>query len=117
MTGRRYRAGQRFTRDGVHYRIVDGHKGPGDLRLEWRVDGRWLPVSAEHLALVVAVLADNEQHLYPDGSGYGRLLGLLHIAARYGHDPAIRRLQFDRARHCGAALVDRLRRYGLRELP
>jgi hypothetical protein len=117
MSQRRYRAGQRFTRDGVHYRIVAGVKGPDDLRLEWRVEGRWLPVSMEHAALHVAVMGDNEVFLYPHGSGYGKLLGFLHIAARYGHQAAVERLRLERCRKYGAAVVDQLRRRGLRELP
>jgi hypothetical protein len=118
MSDRRYRVGQAFHRDGLHYRIVAGHKAPGDQRLEWRVDGEWIPVSLEHVALVLAVIAENEAHLYPHGSGNGKVVTFATTAIRHGHAEANYWLAIERARKRGqsSTVLGMLRKRGLREL-
>jgi hypothetical protein len=118
MTGRRYRVGQAFHRDGVHYRIVAGHKSPADQRLEWRVNGEWIPVSLEHVALVLAIIGENEAHLYDHASGNGKVVKFAMTAIRYGHAEANYWLAMERARKRGqtSTVLAMLRQRGLREL-
>ena len=121
MTDRRYHIGQRWSRDGIHYRIVAGDKpvecGEEDHRLEWTINGLWIPVSLEHVALILSVIGENENVLYPHGSGNGKVMTFASQAIRYGHEQANYWLQIERARKRGQSVngLASLRRYEMRE--
>jgi hypothetical protein len=78
--------GRRFHEDFTHhippmdYRLKQGRKGDGDLRLDWRWnDGKrispWRPVELEHVALILDAIADNENILFPPpASGSGKVV-------------------------------------------
>ena len=61
---RRWSPGMVLSIDGLSIRVVPGDKSApysdGDLRLEWRVDGRWRPVKMTSVAVLVDFFADNE---------------------------------------------------------
>lgn len=96
---RRFQAGDTFELWPVHYRIVQGCKGPDDLRLEWRAAGEWRPVTMAHSALHADFFCENEEILYPTcrgqrGAHY--FLGWLGTATKVGWDEAVRRLNEDK---------------------
>lgn len=64
-TERRFHAGDTFNIDGVDYRVVKGKKAIDDLRLDWWQAGSWRPVTLDHAALIVDMIAENEDVLYP----------------------------------------------------
>jgi hypothetical protein len=112
--GRRFRAGDTFRIPPMEYRIVSGNKAPGDLRLDWRYsdqDGRispWRPVELDHVALIVDVIADNENYLYPPpAAGGAYVVRFVRTAFKDGwrtarHDLHLQRMQKD-LRQCGEA--------------
>lgn len=51
--------------DGVRFRVVPGVKKPGDLRMDWWLEGRWVPAPMSWGALLGDFFYDNEQFLYP----------------------------------------------------
>jgi hypothetical protein len=76
-TSRRFHAGDTFRIPPMDYRLVQGKKGTGDLRLDWRYNddcGRvspWRPVELDHVALILDAIADNENYLYPPPAAGG----------------------------------------------
>jgi hypothetical protein len=109
---RRFQAGEAYRIPPMEYRIVNGKKGPGDLRLDWRYsddEGRispWRPVELDHVALIVDVIADNENYLYPPpAAGGAYVVRFVRTAFKEGwrkarHDLHLQRMQKD-LRQCG----------------
>lgn len=96
---RRFRDGQHFEFGDVEYRIVRGRKGPDDLRLDRRFHSRWVPVTLDDTFLVVDVIADNENVLFPPpASGGGKVWKALKTALQYGWHRARHDLQLERMR-------------------
>ena len=94
---RRWRDGWQATIDGIPMRVVQGYKSPDDLRMEWHVDGRWIPVRMNVGAVLADFFYENEDHLYPSGAGGRKYLGFLHEAARHGWRQAVGRLADEKA--------------------
>ena len=65
MRPRRFRAGDEFEAGGVRFRCTAGHKGPGDVRLDWCINGRYEPVLCDALLAAFDCIAENEDVLYP----------------------------------------------------
>jgi hypothetical protein len=83
---------------GVWFRTVRGNKFPGDVRLEWRINGRYEPVSLDAIALVVDVITDNENARFPwPASGGGKVYKFLRQAMRDGWQRANYCLHLERA--------------------
>jgi hypothetical protein len=66
---RQFGPGERYSIDGFAYRVEQGAKAPGDLRLDrWQGDqhapGRWRPVPMRATGLEVAFMLENESALY-----------------------------------------------------
>jgi len=110
---RRFHAGEMFRIPPMEYRIVNGKKGSGDLRLDWRYSDKgrispWRPVELDHVALIVDAIADNENYLYPfPAAGGAYVFKFVKTALRDGwnkarHDLQLQRMQKDLQR-CGAA--------------
>ena len=60
---RRWEAGWTDNVSGIEFRIVEGRKEPGDLRMEWRTAGGWLPVKMSAVFMLTDFFVENEQHL------------------------------------------------------
>lgn len=79
------------------FRVVNGDKKPGDLRLEWWSSARrlWLPVQMSAAALITDFFYENEDHLYPPPRYMGGpyFMGYLAIAAAEGWQRADRKLR------------------------
>lgn len=60
---RRWTAGSSATISGLEFRVVDGNKEPGDLRVEWRTATGWQPVEMAAAFYLVDFFVDNEDHL------------------------------------------------------
>lgn len=58
-------AGDAGVAGGVNWRIVAGRKAPGDLRIELYVNDRWIPARLDTLFVVVDLVCQNEDFLYP----------------------------------------------------
>jgi hypothetical protein len=86
-----------FEIDGVFYRVLHGRKGPGDLRLEHRVDGAWKPVRMRTGAMLADFFFENEEVLYPDAKGGKKYLEYVRDATKYGWDKADAVLRVERA--------------------
>ncbi len=96
---RRFHAGETFEVPPMEYRLVCGRKGPDDLVLEWRWATVWRPVELDHVALIVDVIADNENVLYPPpAAGGGKVLAFVKTALRHGWRQARHDLHLERAR-------------------
>ncbi len=67
---RRWSPGVPFYVDPMWYRVVEGYKGPADLRLEWRIARAWQPIPMAHAALHTDFFYENEDVLYPPTDGY-----------------------------------------------
>lgn len=99
MIERRFEAGQTFTIGQLQYRIERGDKHPDDLRLDWRYCGDWQPVVLDHVALIVDMIADNENILYPPPAAGGDYVRRYVIKAlREGWRAAVVELHTQRAR-------------------
>jgi hypothetical protein len=61
---RTFTAGQEFEAGGVRFRVQAGRKASGDLRLEWWINGEWVPVILDAVFAIVDFVAGNEDHLY-----------------------------------------------------
>lgn len=91
---RRFQEGQRFLVDGMEFLVQQGSKHPDDLRLLWRIGGRWRPVRMAVGAFLADFFFENEQVLYPprpDGSGPkggAKYLDYIRHAARFGWEKA-----------------------------
>lgn len=95
MSDRRWQAGDDFWCDGIRYRVIEGRKGPDDLRLERRVDGEWRPVKMESGFMLADFFFENEQVLYPRAKGHRggfEYLRALQDATRHGWETTQRRL-------------------------
>lgn len=107
---RRFHAGDEFHIPPMDYRCVSGKKGPGDVRFDWRwhdTEGRispWRPVELDHVALIVDVIADNENYLYPPpAAGGAYVFRFVKTALKEGwrkarHDLHLQRMQKDMRR-------------------
>jgi hypothetical protein len=60
---RRFNEGQTFEFASLLFRIVEGTKAPGDLRLEWRTMYGWRAVPLSAVQFMADFFADNEKHL------------------------------------------------------
>jgi hypothetical protein len=99
MNPRRFNAGDQFEIDGVNYRVVKGRKAVEDLRLDWWQDGRWRPVTLDHVGLIVDMIAENENVLYPPPrfKGGGMVIQFCMTAHREGWHAARNLLHQQRA--------------------
>lgn len=75
MTERRFSAGQVFDIPPMQFRIVEGRKQPVagevDLVLQWRHVAPWQSVTLDHVALVLDMVAENEDvALFPPRLGF-----------------------------------------------
>jgi hypothetical protein len=70
-------AGDAGIAGGVNWRIVEGSKAPGDLRIDWYVNDRWQPVLMDTVFVVLDLICQNEDFLYP----YPQKGGLLPLEA------------------------------------
>lgn len=61
---RTWRAGQQVIVSGIPFRVREGRKAPGDLRLEWLTpDEGWKPVEMAATGLMTHFFVENEEHL------------------------------------------------------
>lgn len=82
MRERRFKAGDTFRLDEVDYRVRQGVKHQDDLRIEWCINGEWRPISLDSVFLIVDMIAENEDVLYPPrNDGRGPLGGEMVIRA------------------------------------
>lgn len=96
LSERRWQAGDNFWCDGIRYRVVEGRKKPGDLRLERRIDGEWQPVRMESGFMLADFFFENEHVVFPRADGYRggyEYLKELHNAARHGWEATQRKLR------------------------
>ena len=106
MTERRFSAGQVFDIPPMQFRIVEGRKQPVagevDLVLQWRHVAPWQSVTLDHVALVLDMVAENEDvALFPPRLGFkgnAYVVEFAKRAIRDGHGPARCWLQETRAR-------------------
>jgi hypothetical protein len=61
---RTFAVGQQFEAGGVMFRVERGHKAPGDLRLDWFINGEWTPVILDAVFAVIQFVTENEDDLY-----------------------------------------------------
>ena len=103
---RRWSPGMVLSIDGLSIRVVPGKKADGDLRLEWRVDGRWRPVTMTSVAVLADFFADNEDWHFDARTAHARswtnpggeyFLEFLREAATGGWRGADARLQAQKA--------------------
>lgn len=100
---RRFRAGGPFKVDGIWYRLIQGEKGPDDLRLDWYVPNgdsqklAWRPVTLDHVFLIVDAIADNENYLFEwPAAGGDYVRRYVMKALKEGYRKAIYDLQMER---------------------
>lgn len=99
MRPRRFVAGQTMTVGCVPFRVATGRKTRGDLRLDWRVDGTFVPVELPAVFLIVDFVSENEDVLYPHPNRGGEeLLRYLKIARIDGWQRAVDMLHLARVR-------------------
>ena len=97
MRTRRFHPGDEWEAGGVRFRCVAGNKGPGDVRLEWWIVDRWLPVICDALFAAFDCIAENEDVLYPHPARGGEeLLRYFKIARSNGWREAARMLHLAR---------------------
>jgi len=60
---RRWVGGEYIVVAGLPFRVIEGRKAPGDLRLEWGPDSSWQPVPMAAAFLLVDFFTENEDHL------------------------------------------------------
>ena len=103
MSDRRFHVGETFDIPPMQYRLVRGRKGPDDIRLEWRWCTDWRPAELDHVALIVDVVADNENVLYPlPAAGGGKTWAFVRSAFKDGWLKARHDLHLERARRDAA---------------
>lgn len=77
---------------GIEYRVVQGRKAPGDMRLDIRVKGSaWVPVPMNLGALLADFHFQVEDILYPRGCGLQggeKYMRFLRTAVNEGHEAA-----------------------------
>lgn len=94
---RRWHPGQTVEISGVTFRVVQGRKGPADLRLEWLTSsGSWRPVDMAAGGLMADFFYENESYLYPDHKGGRKYLDYLREAAQFGWDKAQATLRLEK---------------------
>lgn len=97
-TTRRWYAGQSFSIDDMHFRVVAGKKGPDDLRLDQLVDGKWVAVRMAVGGMMADFFFENEEVLYPPpAKGGKKYLDYVRDAARFGWERAEAALRVERA--------------------
>jgi hypothetical protein len=97
---RHFQVGDAGIAGGVNWRIVEGRKAPGDMRLEWYVNERWQPVSMDTIFVAVDVICQNEDFLYPYPARGGQLLiRAIGDARLYGYEYASGWLALQRRNH------------------
>ncbi len=112
MSARRFKAGDEFEFDGIHFRVMPGDKPirggrlkgekGHDLVMEWWCahDHQWKRFTFRPLALMVDFLCENEDVLYPRSAGFhggDELLEHLTLARFGGYEAAIAELTADKA--------------------
>jgi hypothetical protein len=103
---RRWKAGDWLEVGGQRWRVVAGRKetkspATEDLRIEWPVDGRYVPIPMMALAVLADFFYDNEEALYPRVNGYkgGRKpKAYMTWAADHGYERAEAGLQAEKRR-------------------
>jgi hypothetical protein len=82
-----FKSGEEFYLSGLHFRIREGNKKPGDLVMEWRTLEGWLPVKFDAIGLLVEFLYYNEEHLYPQPQYQGgrKVIEYIQKAIKHGH--------------------------------
>lgn len=93
---RRWQVGDEFEVDGFRFRIAQGKKAARDQKLLVWHDDEWQPITFGIPFVVMDVLGQNEDVLYPHGAGGGYLLNALRQAYRDGWQAAQSRLLQER---------------------
>lgn len=67
---RRFYPGWEGIASGIQFRVVEGKKpcavpGERDLRLDWWMNSGWEPVTLDAVFLIVDMVCENEDFLYP----------------------------------------------------
>lgn len=95
----RFVIGQTFQSCGIHFRIENGKKMPGDLRLDWYTTNGWTAVTFEPVFFMTDFLYENEDWLHPrpreKGGEY--LFQGLRRAIKHGHASAWRYVEAEKA--------------------
>lgn len=98
MRPRHFKAGDAFIVGGINFRVVEGCKKPKvpgaqDLRLDWYVGERWQPVTLDPIFLVVDMICENEDVLYPfPQRGGEEVITYLRLAKNAGWRKAVAKL-------------------------
>jgi hypothetical protein len=82
-------AGRAGIAGGVNWRVIPGHKAPGDLVIQWYVNERWIPVSLDTIFVAIDLICQNEDELYPFPAKGGQMvITALQEARRLGFEHA-----------------------------
>jgi len=94
----RFVAGDTFASCGMHFRIVEGKKKPGDLRLDWYADRAWRPVTFEPLFYMTDFFHENEERLFPPPQYKGGeyVMKALRRAVNHGYVAAWRYVELEK---------------------
>jgi hypothetical protein len=92
-----------FRVSGLPFRIVEGGKGSGDLRIEWQTPDGWRAIHMVAVFALVDFFTENEDLLSMDRphwrkSGYRYFLDELASAMRDGYQVPSRKLEEQRRR-------------------
>lgn len=87
--------------DGVAFRVIEGKKEPGDLRVEWRTPAGWKPITMAPIAMLVEFFIENEEHLrqyrpHWRQTGHDFFMAYLETAFREGWEAAYASILADR---------------------
>lgn len=96
-----FNAGDREDFDGVAFRVVEGRKAPGDLRLEVQArNGLWRPVTMRMVFFLADFFFENEELLYPPPRylGGAKFRRAVKQAMEKGYKQADASLQVERQR-------------------
>ena len=95
---REFAAGDTFELAGIWFRVVEGRKGPEDLRMDWLTESGWVAIPFVVLYLLTHFLTENEDVLYPPpAAGGDKLMTELWWARRRGWRHAEARLEAEKA--------------------
>ena len=92
---------------GLQWRVVRGKKRAGDLRMEWNVAGRWVPVGMDASFVLADFHYEIEDVLYPPPQHLGgeKFHRALRASIEHGWRRAASELDAERARSGGAAIA------------
>lgn len=84
---------------GVQYRVVEGRKGPTDLRLDVRTDG-WIAAPMALGFILADFFRQNEDRLYPPQYGWrggGKYMSAVIASAKHGWRRTVADLNAEKA--------------------